>query len=91
MTNRNDAGGIAPRSLQHHARAPEPAAPNAFVIDTDETIAGIVVTVGRGYRFFSSGRPFDALEGRIFRDPAAAQSAARRLETERRRRALRVV
>ena len=46
-----------------------------------ETI-GIVVRKesGRGYRFFSSARTFDALDGHIFASAQAAQRAARDIE-----------
>ena len=43
---------------------------------------GIVVRKesGRGYRFFSSVRTFDALDGHIFASAEAAQRAARDIE-----------
>ncbi len=46
-----------------------------------ETI-GIVVRKegGRGFRFFSSARAFDALDGHIFASAEAAQRAARDIE-----------
>jgi hypothetical protein len=40
--------------------------------------AGIVVRDGRGFRFFAATRAFDALDGRMFKNPKAAEAAARR-------------
>lgn len=38
--------------------------------------AGIVVRDERGFRFFAATRAFDALEGRLFKNPKAAEEAA---------------
>jgi hypothetical protein len=46
--------------------------------------AGIVTKDERSYRFFSSDRIFDALEGREFRSARDAERAARALFLERR-------
>jgi len=40
--------------------------------------AGIVVRDGGSFRFFAASRAFDALEGRRFNDPKAAERAALR-------------
>jgi hypothetical protein len=40
--------------------------------------AGIVVRDGRSFKFFAASRAFDALEGRRFNDPKAAEQAALR-------------
>ncbi len=52
------------------------------VEDTQGETIGIVVRKesGRGFRFFSSVRTFDALDGRIFATAQAAQRAARDIE-----------
>jgi hypothetical protein len=39
--------------------------------------AGIVVRDGEGFRFFAASRAFHALEGQIFKNPRAAERAAR--------------
>jgi len=51
-----------------------------------ETI-GIVVRNerGHGFRFFSSKRAFDALDGRVFADPRAAEKAAHDIDVGKRR------
>ena len=48
------------------------------VEDTFGDTIGIVVRkeAGHGFRFFSATRTFDALDGRIFANPQAAQRAA---------------
>lgn len=52
------------------------------VEDTQGDTIGIVVRneSGRGFRFFSSARAFDALDGHIFASAEAAQRAARDIE-----------
>lgn len=62
----------------------------AYVIDAADVIAGIIVNIDRGFRFFSSEPAFNPLEGRVFRDAAAAQSAVRDIEAKRRRSRLKV-
>jgi hypothetical protein len=57
----------------------------AYVIDAADVIAGIIVNIDPGFRFFSSAPAFNPLEGRVFRDAAAAQSAVRAIEAQRRR------
>ena len=49
--------------------------------------AGIVTRDARGFRFFSSERLFDSLEGRQFRSAREAERAARAVFSERGRRA----
>jgi len=52
------------------------------VEDTQGETIGIVVRKegGRGFRFFSSARAFDVLDGHIFASAQAAQRAARDIE-----------
>ncbi len=52
---------------------------DAVVIEIQERIAGIVASDGRAFRFFSSERAFDDLEGRVFASPRHAERAARAL------------
>ena len=58
--------------------------PQAYIIEVESRTAGIVARDERGYRFFSSDRLFDGLEGRQFRSARDAQRAARALLQERR-------
>jgi hypothetical protein len=51
----------------------------AYIIEVESRTAGIVARDGRGYRFFSSDRLFDGLEGRQFRSARDAERAARAL------------
>ena len=57
---------------------------NAYIIEIEDRAAGIVAKDGHGYRFFSSERIFDSLEGRGFRSARDAERAARALLQERR-------
>jgi hypothetical protein len=57
---------------------------NAYSIEVGSRTAGIVAKDERGYRFFSSDRIFDSLEGREFRSARDAERAARALLLERR-------
>ncbi|MET0969648.1 MAG: hypothetical protein ABWY18_10640 [Tardiphaga sp.] len=52
---------------------------NAFVIEVFNQTAGIVVAEDRGFRFFSSKRAFDPLEGGHFGSARAAERAAKAL------------
>lgn len=45
--------------------------------------AGIVVRDGRGFRFFAALDDFYALEQRVFKNPGAAEHAARRHDADR--------
>jgi hypothetical protein len=56
---------------------------NAYVIEVFNQTAGIVVAEERGFRFFSSKRAFDPLEGGHFGSARAAERAARALVVER--------
>jgi hypothetical protein len=49
---------------------------HAFIIEIRNRAAGIVAGDGRGFRFFSSERAFDSLEGRHFRSARHAERAA---------------
>lgn len=57
---------------------------NAYIIEIGSHTAGIVTRDERSYRFFSSDRIFDSLEGREFRSARDAERAARALFLERR-------
>ena len=48
----------------------------AFVIETADRAAGIVVHQAEGYRFFAADTQFSQLDGSIFKSPKAAQKAA---------------
>jgi hypothetical protein len=50
--------------------------PKAYVIEVRNRTAGIVAGDEHGFRFFSSERAFDRLEGREFRSAREAQRAA---------------
>jgi hypothetical protein len=51
----------------------------AYIIEVRNRTAGIVAGDGRSFRFFSSERVFDQLEGRVFRSALHAERAARAL------------
>jgi hypothetical protein len=51
----------------------------AYIIEVRDRTAGIVTGDERGFRFFSSERVFDRLEGREFRSARDAERAARAL------------
>ena len=51
----------------------------AYIIEVHHRTAGIVMGDGRGFRFFSSDRAFDRLEGHEFRSARDAERAARAL------------
>jgi hypothetical protein len=57
--------------------------PQAYIIEVGSRTAGIVAKDERGYRFYSSDRIFDGLEGRQFRSARDAERAARSLLQER--------
>jgi|SRR4051812_4947287 hypothetical protein len=57
--------------------------PQAYIIEVANRTAGIVAKEERGYRFYSSDRIFDGLEGRQFRSARDAERAARALLQER--------
>ena len=56
---------------------------NAHIIEIQDRAAGIVTRDSRGFRFFSSERLFDSLEGRQFRSAREAERAARAVLSER--------
>ena len=56
----------------------------AYIIEIESRTAGIVARDEQGYRFFSSERTFDGLEGREFRSARDAERAARTLLQQRR-------
>jgi hypothetical protein len=59
------------------ARGADDAATNdAFVIETAEIAAGVIVRQKGGYRFFASSERFQLLDGSVFKSPKAAQDAA---------------
>jgi hypothetical protein len=51
----------------------------AYVIEIHDRTAGIITGGERGFRFFSSERAFDSLDGQQFRSPRHAERAARAL------------
>ena len=50
---------------------------NAYIIEIHDRAAGIITRSERGFRFFSSERLFDSLEGRQFHSAREAERAAR--------------
>jgi hypothetical protein len=56
----------------------------AYIIEVHDRTAGIVARDECGFRFFSSERLFDSLEGRQFRSARDAERAARAVFAERR-------
>jgi hypothetical protein len=56
----------------------------AYIIEIENRTAGIVAKDERVFRFFSSDRAFDGLEGREFRSARDAERAAKALLQERR-------
>jgi len=56
---------------------------SAYIIEIHDRAAGIITRDDRGFRFFSSERLFDSLEGRQFRSAREAERAARALFAER--------
>lgn len=53
--------------------------PKAYIIEVRDRTAGIIAWDNHGFRFFSSERDFDRLEGRAFRCARDAERAARAL------------
>jgi hypothetical protein len=51
----------------------------AYIIEIYDRTAGIITSDERGFRFFSSERAFDSLDGQRFRSPRHAERAARAL------------
>jgi hypothetical protein len=58
---------------------------NAYIIEVQERTAGIVARDDGGFRFFSSERIFDSLEGRQFRSARDAERAAAAVLSQRTR------
>jgi hypothetical protein len=56
----------------------------AYIIEVHDRTAGIIARDAQGFRFFSSERLFDSLEGRQFRSARDAERAARAVFSERR-------
>jgi len=50
---------------------------NAYIIEIHDRAAGIVARDERGFRFFSSERLFDSLDGRQFGSAREAERAVR--------------
>jgi hypothetical protein len=48
----------------------------AFIIETAEATAGVIVRQGSRFRFFAADPRFGLLDGSTFKSPAAAQKAA---------------
>jgi hypothetical protein len=53
----------------------------AYIIETTESAAGVVVLQDDGYRFFACNPQAQSMDGRIFKSPAQAEREARRLES----------
>jgi hypothetical protein len=53
--------------------------PKAYIIEVRDRTAGIVAGDQHGFRFFSSERTFDRLEGREFRSAREAERAVKAL------------
>ena len=53
--------------------------PKAYIIEVRNRTVGIVAGNERGFRFFSSERAFDSLDGHEFRSARDAERAARAL------------
>jgi len=49
---------------------------DTYVIEINSDAAGLVVRDRGGFRFFSADASFAGLDGRLFRDPRAAEQAA---------------
>jgi hypothetical protein len=49
-----------------------------YIIEVRSQAAGIVVRDGPRFRFFAANHAFNSLEGRVFRNPREAESAALR-------------
>lgn len=50
-----------------------------YVIEISSGAVGVIVRERGGFRFFSSSRNFDALDGQSFSSPQQAEAAAMRL------------
>jgi hypothetical protein len=49
---------------------------DAYIIETRQGAAGIVVRDGRGFRFFAATHALNSLDGQLFATPKAAETAA---------------
>jgi hypothetical protein len=52
---------------------------NAYVIETGDEAAGIIIREGDRFRFYSSSRRFRSLDGASYRRPRDAERAAARV------------
>ena len=52
---------------------------NGYVIELDGEAAGLVVKEGNRFRFYSAGRDFSGLDRTLYRSPAEAEEACRRV------------
>lgn len=68
-------------------RRPDAAAPprpdDAFIIEVGDEAPGLVVRERGGFRFVAADGRYASLDGRLFRDPTAAERAARDLHRRR--------
>jgi hypothetical protein len=64
---------------------PQTYSSTGYVVEVGGETAGIVVYGRSGWKFFSSGRPFDCLDGQAFRSPSDAERAARNAWRQKRR------
>lgn len=73
VTDRRERARLEPRDV---SPARDDQSAPAFVIETTDSAAGIVIRQADGYRFFSADAQFSLLDGSIFKTPKAAQKAA---------------
>ncbi|MGE5537278.1 MAG: hypothetical protein ACM30I_01570 [Gemmatimonas sp.] len=52
---------------------------SAFIVESGDVPAGIIVREGRSFRFFSAHHDFRTLDGQYYATPRAAQSAVDRI------------
>lgn len=52
---------------------------DAFIIEVEDTVAGIIARDGRDYRFYASDHRFSQMEAAVFSSAMRAQAAAKAL------------
>ncbi len=52
---------------------------HGYVIELAGDAAGLVVKEGNSFRFYSAGRDFSGLDRKLYRSPAEAEEACRRI------------
>lgn len=71
--------GPGPDAPETADLAPAAVNDDAYIIETSDEAAGLVLRQRGGWRFVASDARYGSLEGRTFRDPAAAERAAREI------------